>query len=74
MVKQHRGAINLAVTYSSMRLLLLPHFAATYFHMQEDKSPFCGEKKQRKKKGKKQRETEHRQTEAGSETKCQALQ
>lgn len=38
-VKQHRGAINLAVTYSSTRLLLLPHFAATYFHMQEDKSP-----------------------------------
>lgn len=47
MVKQHRGAINLAVMYSSTRLLLLPHFAATYFHMQEDKSPCCGKKTQR---------------------------
>ena len=33
-VKQHRGAINLAVTYRRTLLLLLPHFAATHFHMQ----------------------------------------
>lgn len=39
MVKQHRGAIKLAVRYRSMLLFLLPHFAATHFHMQEDTSP-----------------------------------
>lgn len=34
-VKQHRGAINLSVTYGGALLLQLPHIAATYFHMQE---------------------------------------
>lgn len=31
-VKQHRGAINLAVTHRSRLFLLLPHLATTLFH------------------------------------------
>lgn len=66
-VKQDRGAINLAVNVQKYALTsLLPYFAATHFHMQGDKSPDYDEKQMRHR--------EHRQTEAGSETKCQPLQ
>lgn len=45
MVKQHRGAINLTVTNRGTLSVLLPHFLATYFHMQEAKSPGYDKKK-----------------------------
>lgn len=54
MVKQHRGAINLAVTHGGTLLLLLPHFAATYFHMQEDKFPGYDKEQQKAKETRKQ--------------------
>lgn len=47
-VKQHRGAINLTVNIQKCTLTsLLPHFAATHFHMQKDKSPGYGKKQMR---------------------------
>lgn len=67
MAKQHRGAIKLAVTNAGTFLVLLPHFAATYFHMQEDKPP--GYDKKQPKANETKKETEGRQTEARSETK-----